>query len=61
MIIDNDTCENIVSAEVVKKLQFKVEKHLTLYKLKWLNEDSKVIINKCYLFFFLGKKYFDNV
>jgi hypothetical protein len=29
MIIDNDTCENIVSAEVIEKLQFKVEKHLT--------------------------------
>jgi hypothetical protein len=39
-MIDSGSYENIVSAEVIEKLQFKIEKHLKTYKLKWLNQDS---------------------
>jgi hypothetical protein len=32
-MIDNDSCENIVLIEIVKKLYLKIDNHLKSYKL----------------------------
>ena len=60
LIIDSDSCKNVVSTYVLEKLQLKIEKHHTPNKLKWLNEDNKVIMEMVSLniLFFIGKKYF---
>ena len=51
----------MVSVEVIKKLQLHIEKHCKPYKLTWLNQDNKVIIDKqCLILFFLDKRYFDS-
>ncbi|KAE8676151.1 putative CCCH-type zinc finger family protein [Hibiscus syriacus] len=41
MIIDSGSCENVVSEEVVQKLQLKTDRHPKPYKLSWLNKDSE--------------------
>ncbi|KAG2673927.1 hypothetical protein I3760_13G111900 [Carya illinoinensis] len=41
MIIDSDSCENVVSEEVVQKLQLKTDRHPKPYKLSWLNKGSE--------------------
>ncbi|KAE8694063.1 putative Quercetin 3-O-methyltransferase 1 [Hibiscus syriacus] len=41
MIIDNGSCENVVSDEVVQKLQLKTDRHPKPYKLSWLNKGSE--------------------
>ncbi|KAE8672984.1 hypothetical protein F3Y22_tig00111832pilonHSYRG00073 [Hibiscus syriacus] len=37
----DDYCENVVSKEVVQKLQLKTDRHLKPYKLSWLNKGSE--------------------
>ncbi|KAE8700504.1 putative CCCH-type zinc finger family protein [Hibiscus syriacus] len=41
MIIDSGSCENVVSEEVVQKLQLKTDRHPKPYKLSWLNKGSE--------------------
>ncbi|KAE8670845.1 hypothetical protein F3Y22_tig00112069pilonHSYRG00031 [Hibiscus syriacus] len=41
MIIDSGSCENVVSEEVVQKLQLKTNRHPKPYKLSWLNKGSE--------------------
>ncbi|KAE8701689.1 hypothetical protein F3Y22_tig00110515pilonHSYRG00071 [Hibiscus syriacus] len=43
MIIDSDNCENVVSEEVVQKLQLKTDRHPKPYKLSWLNKGSEIL------------------
>jgi hypothetical protein len=60
LIIDNGSCENVVSEEAIK-LQLKIDRHPKPYKLSWLKKRSEVTVNKrCLGFFSIGKKYFDN-
>ncbi|KAE8716482.1 hypothetical protein F3Y22_tig00110114pilonHSYRG00103 [Hibiscus syriacus] len=55
MIIDSGSCENVVSEEVVQKLQLKTDRHPKPYKLSWLNKDSEMRLSMatwsmpCYL------------
>ncbi|KAE8696147.1 putative CCCH-type zinc finger family protein [Hibiscus syriacus] len=61
MIIDSGSCENVVSEEVVQKLQLKTDRHPKPYKLSWLNKDSEVTVDRrCLVSFSIGRKYFDN-
>ncbi|XP_042953496.1 uncharacterized protein LOC122290046 [Carya illinoinensis] len=61
MIIDSDSCENVVSEEVVQKLQLKTDRHPKPYKLSWLNKGSEVTVDRrCLVPFSIGRKYFDN-
>ncbi|KAE8676344.1 putative CCCH-type zinc finger family protein [Hibiscus syriacus] len=61
MIIDSGSCENVVSEEVVQKLQLKTDRHPNPYKLSWLNKDSEVTVDRrCLVSFSIGRKYFDN-
>jgi hypothetical protein len=46
LIIGSDSYDNVVSFDMVEKLQLKIEEHLNLYKLKWLNRDSKIIMDE---------------
>ncbi|XP_042959520.1 uncharacterized protein LOC122294651 [Carya illinoinensis] len=41
MTIDSGSCENVVSEEVVQKLQLKTDHHPKPYKLSWLNKGSE--------------------
>ncbi|KAE8710906.1 putative CCCH-type zinc finger family protein [Hibiscus syriacus] len=41
MIIDYGSCENVLSEEVVQKLQLKTDRHPKPYKLSWLNKGSE--------------------
>jgi len=61
MIIDNGSCENVVSDEAVQKLQLKTERHPKPYKLSWLSKGIEVKVDRrCLVSFSVGKKYFDN-
>jgi hypothetical protein len=61
-IINSCSCENVVSTKVVEKLQLKLERHHKPYKLNWLNQDTKVIIERsCVVSFSISKIKFDNV
>ncbi|KAE8663201.1 putative Quercetin 3-O-methyltransferase 1 [Hibiscus syriacus] len=61
MIIDSDSCENVVSEEVVQKLQLKTDHHPKPDKLSWLNKSSEVTVDRrCLVSFSIGRKYFDN-
>ncbi|XP_042954672.1 uncharacterized protein LOC122291092 [Carya illinoinensis] len=61
MIIDSGSCENVVSEEVVQKLELKTDRHPKPYKLSWLNKGSEVTVDRrCLVSFSIGRKYFDN-
>lgn len=53
LIIDNGSYKNIMSTEVVEKLQLKIDKHSKPYKLKWMKQYSKVIMDENYLVLFI--------
>ncbi|GJX67028.1 putative reverse transcriptase domain-containing protein [Tanacetum coccineum] len=62
LIIDSESCENIVSRDAVEKLNLKQEKHPKLYKLSWFKKGNKVNVNTgCLVSFSIGHKYIDNV
>lgn len=55
LIIGSDGYDSVVSFDIVEKLQLKIKEHLNLYKLKWLNRDSKVIMDEqCLVLFSIG-------
>ncbi|GJR04824.1 putative CCCH-type zinc finger family protein [Tanacetum coccineum] len=62
LIIDSGICENVISREVVDKLNLKEEKHPKPYKLSWFKKGNKVNVDtRCLVSFSIGQKYFDNV
>jgi hypothetical protein len=46
LIIDSGSCTNVISTELVNKLNLHTIKHLIPYKLQWLNNSSEVKVNK---------------
>jgi hypothetical protein len=46
MIIDNGSCINVTSTTLVRKLNLTTTKHVTSYKLPWLNECGEVGVTK---------------
>ncbi|GJY57309.1 putative nucleotidyltransferase, ribonuclease H [Tanacetum coccineum] len=62
VIIDNRSCENVVSKTMVKKLSLKTEKHPRSYKLLWLQKGKSVHVDqRCLVHFSIGDKYQDEV
>jgi hypothetical protein len=62
LIINNSSCENVVSVGGNRELWLEIGKHLKLYKLNRLNQDNKVIMEKYYLVSFsIDKRYFNSV
>jgi len=55
MIIDSESCVNIVSI-ILRKLYLNIVKHDKPYKLQWLNECDEVMVTKqVFISFFIGK------
>ena len=62
LIIDGGSCENVVSTDVVKKLQLKQVKHPKPYKLSWFKKGNEVIVvTRCLILFSIVNKYVDEV
>ncbi|KAJ0975418.1 hypothetical protein J5N97_017383 [Dioscorea zingiberensis] len=61
VIIDSGSCENVVSKDVVQKLQLKTEQHPKPYNLSWLSKGTEVKVDRrCLVSFSIGQRYFDN-
>ncbi|KAL5774198.1 hypothetical protein ACOSP7_011755 [Xanthoceras sorbifolium] len=61
-IIDGGSCENIVSAEVVRKLEIKTGQHPKPYRLAWLQKGGEVAVSqRALISFSIGKHYRDQV
>ena len=62
VIIDGGSCENVVSNDMVQKLNLKTEKHPRPYKLSWFRKGNEVKVDKqCLVQFSIGSKYKDEV
>jgi hypothetical protein len=62
MIIDGDSCDNVVSQEVVDKLNLKTEEQDHPYRPSWFKKGNKVKVTKrCLVPYSIKKKYFDEV
>jgi len=62
VIIDGGSFENVVSSNLVEKLQLKIEDHPQLYKLSSLDKKKEVKVSKCCLVqFSIGEKYKDEI
>lgn len=61
MIIDGGSCTNVASTTMVEKLGLHCLKHLTPYKLHWLNDSGEVKVSKQVMVPFSIGKYSDEV
>ncbi|XP_071739555.1 uncharacterized protein [Rutidosis leptorrhynchoides] len=62
MVIDGGSCENVVSKEMVDKLELKAEDHPEPYCLTWLKCGNHIKVDKrCLVKFSIGNKYHDEV
>ncbi|XP_071713543.1 uncharacterized protein [Rutidosis leptorrhynchoides] len=62
MIIDGGSCDNVVSKDMVDKLNLKAEDHPEPYQLTWLKRSNHVKVSKrCSVKFSIGQKYHDEV
>ncbi|CAL5399157.1 unnamed protein product [Camellia sinensis] len=60
MIIDSGSCENVVSQEVVDKLNLLVKEHPHPYSLSWFKKGNEIKVTKrCLVSFSIRQKYFD--
>ena len=56
LIIDSESCENIISREVVKLLRLPLEKHPNPYTIGWIKAAEKIKIKaRCKVPFSIGK------
>ena len=61
-IIDSESCENVVSDKVVRKLALTTEHHPAPYKLAWLKQGSKVQVScRTLVPFSIGTTYRDKI
>ena len=61
-VIDGGSCENIVSAEAVRKLGVKTEKHPKPYRLAWLQKGGEVTVSqRALISFSMGSNYKDQM
>jgi hypothetical protein len=62
VIVNNGSCENMVSQETVDKLKLHCDKHPHPYRITWFEKWNEVIINKRFLIkFSIGKTYINEV
>ena len=61
LIIDSESCTNVVSSLMVEKLNLHTMKHPKPYKLQWLNGCGEVKVNKQVRILFSISKYEDEV
>ncbi|KAH9725143.1 Endonuclease [Citrus sinensis] len=62
MVIDSGSCENVISKEVITKLNLKTEPHQTPYKLTWLKKGNQVTVSKhCLVSLSIGSIYKDKI
>ena len=62
VIIDNGSCENVISNYMVDKLKLPTELHPHPYKLHWLKKENEVkVTRRCCVQFSMGSKYNDKV
>jgi hypothetical protein len=55
VIIDSGSTDNLVSTEMVEKLELETTAHLTPYKVSWLQKGHQVIVTKqCLVEFKIG-------
>ena len=60
LVIDNRSCENIVSSALVDYLKLETEPHTHLYTIGWIKKGSSIkIIDLCYIPISIGKYYQD--
>jgi hypothetical protein len=45
IIIDNNSCDNLVSTMLVKKLSLTTRKHSNPYHIQWLNDGGKIRVS----------------
>jgi hypothetical protein len=56
LIIDSDSCDNIIGKETTIKLGLNIEKHLEPYTICWIKEVPKVTLTeRCKVYFSIGK------
>ena len=61
VIIDAGRTNNLVSEEMVSKINLKREKHPQLYRITWVKDDHKVLVSEqCLVKFKIGS-YHDEV
>jgi hypothetical protein len=61
MMIDNDSCTNITSSILVRKLNLITFKHVKPYKLKWLNKYGEIKVTKQILVSFIIERFKNKV
>ena len=62
LVIDGESCENMVSEEVVDKLGLKTKVDPYPYKLTWLKNGNDIRVSKrCVVSFSIRKKFQDSV
>nr|GEZ15287.1 putative reverse transcriptase domain-containing protein [Tanacetum cinerariifolium] len=61
-VCDSGSCDNLIAAEAVQKLELKTKDHLKPYKLQWLRKGGEMTVSKrVHVTFSVGKTYKDNV
>nr|GFA40538.1 hypothetical protein [Tanacetum cinerariifolium] len=61
-VCDSGSCDNLIAAEAVQKLELKTEDHPKPYKLQWLRKGGEMTVSKrVHVTFSVGKTYKDNV
>ena len=61
LIVDEGSCANVASTRVVDKLGLPTISYTKPYKLQWLSEVGKIVVNKQVLIHFSIGKYKDEV
>jgi hypothetical protein len=55
VIIDEESCNNLVTIELVKKLDLSTRPHPYPYHIHWLNDSRKVKVTQtCIVYFSIG-------
>jgi hypothetical protein len=60
VIIDNGSDMNVISKTAIERLNLKSEKHPSLYRISWVNENNSISVkHQCLVQFSLGHEYVD--
>ena len=62
LIIDSDSCANVVSLSMIEKLNLQTSVHPHPYNIQWLNQSKGLQVNsRCLISFSIGKNYNDEL